>query len=81
MELTGPSLAARLVEEDDWIDERLGGGSRGWGPGSNGRLGKRRPPWDRSRGRSMVPLMCLWRLIPAFEGAQEMRRVRRIAHG
>ena len=42
MELTGPSLAARLAEEDEWIFEQLGGSDRGWGPGSNEGLGKRR---------------------------------------
>ena len=46
MELTGPSLAARLAWEGAWNDARLSGGSRGWGPGSNGWLGGRRSGTD-----------------------------------
>ena len=68
MELTGPSLAARLPGEGAWNDEGLGGGSRGWGPGSNGWLGTRRStlrlaapykPWvmckSRTRGDEKAP--------------------------
>ena len=41
MELTGPSLAARPVENADGTRVQLGGGDRGWGPGSNEGLGRR----------------------------------------
>ena len=75
MELTGPSLAARLAGEGARNDERHSGGSSGWGPGSNGWLGTRRSMLKPTAHWSLTVVCSQRELIMLFRLGVQVKEI------